>query len=43
MTFGEVADMYIAAHEQGWGNPKHRQQSCHMWGSPPSSMRRLGA
>jgi integrase len=26
MTFGEVADMYIAAHEQGWRTPKHRQQ-----------------
>jgi integrase len=26
MTFGEVADMYIAAYEQGWRNPKHRQQ-----------------
>jgi integrase len=26
MTFGEVADMYLAAHEQGWRSPKHRQQ-----------------
>src|SRR5262245_26070007 len=26
MTFGEVADMYIAAHEASWRNPKHRQQ-----------------
>ncbi len=26
MTFGEVADMHIAAHEQGWRNLKHRQQ-----------------
>jgi integrase len=26
MTFGEVADMYIAAYEQSWGSPKHRQQ-----------------
>jgi integrase len=26
MTFGEVADMYIAAHEQSWRSPKHRQQ-----------------
>jgi integrase len=26
MTFGDVADRYIAAHEAGWRNPKHRQQ-----------------
>ncbi len=26
ITFGEVADRYIAAHEAGWRNPKHRQQ-----------------
>jgi hypothetical protein len=26
MTFGEVADMYIAAYEQSWRSPKHRQQ-----------------
>ena len=26
ITFGEVADHYIAAHEAGWRNPKHRQQ-----------------
>jgi integrase len=26
MTFGNVADMYLAAHEQSWRNPKHRQQ-----------------
>jgi integrase len=26
MTFGEVADVYIAAHEASWRNPKHRQQ-----------------
>jgi integrase len=26
MTFGDVADMYIAAHEASWRNPKHRQQ-----------------
>jgi integrase len=26
MTFGEVADMYIAAHEAAWRNPKHRKQ-----------------
>jgi integrase len=26
MTFGEVADMYIAAHEASWRNLKHRQQ-----------------
>ena len=25
-TFGEMADRYIAAHESGWKNPKHRQQ-----------------
>ena len=25
-TFGEAADPYIAAHESGWRNPKHRQQ-----------------
>ena len=25
-TFGEMADRYIAAHESGWRNPKHRQQ-----------------
>jgi integrase len=25
-TFGEMADQYIAAHEAGWRNPKHRQQ-----------------
>jgi integrase len=25
-TFGETADRYIAAHESGWRNPKHRQQ-----------------
>jgi integrase len=25
-TFSEVADAYIAAHETGWRNPKHRQQ-----------------
>src|SRR5689334_22503963 len=26
MTFGEVAALYIAAHEDGWRNPKHRAQ-----------------
>jgi hypothetical protein len=26
MTFAQVADMYIAAHEAAWRNPKHRQQ-----------------
>jgi integrase len=26
MTFGEVADMVLAAHERSWRNPKHRQQ-----------------
>jgi integrase len=26
MTFGEVANMYIAAYEQSWRSPKHRQQ-----------------
>jgi integrase len=26
MTFGEVADMHIAAHETSWRSPKHRQQ-----------------
>jgi integrase len=26
MTFGEVADMYIAAHEASWRSPKHRRQ-----------------
>jgi integrase len=26
MTFGEVAEMYIAAYEQSWRSPKHRQQ-----------------
>jgi integrase len=26
MTFGEVADMYIAAHEAAWRSPKHHQQ-----------------
>ena len=26
MTFVEVADMFLAAHEQSWRNPKHRQQ-----------------
>ena len=25
-TFGQCADQYIAAHESGWKNPKHRQQ-----------------
>jgi len=25
-TFAEIADAYIAAHEAGWRNPKHRQQ-----------------
>jgi hypothetical protein len=25
-TFREVAALYIAAHEAGWGNPKHRAQ-----------------
>jgi integrase len=25
-TFGQCADQYIAAHESGWRNPKHRQQ-----------------
>jgi len=25
-TFHEVADLYIAAHEAGWRNPKHHQQ-----------------
>lgn len=25
-AFGQVADAYIAAHEAGWRNPKHRQQ-----------------
>jgi integrase len=26
MTFGEVADLYIAAHEAAWRSPKHHQQ-----------------
>jgi len=26
MTFAQVADMFLDAHEQGWRNPKHRQQ-----------------
>lgn len=26
ITFGDVADKYIAAHEAGWRNPKHRHQ-----------------
>jgi len=26
MTFRQVAEMYIAAHEAGWRNAKHRQQ-----------------
>ena len=26
VTFGEVADSYIASHKEGWRNPKHRQQ-----------------
>jgi len=26
MTFQECAEAYIAAHEAGWRNPKHRQQ-----------------
>ncbi len=26
MTFKECAEAYIAAHEPGWKNPKHRQQ-----------------
>jgi integrase len=26
MTFGEVADMYMHAHEASWRSPKHRQQ-----------------
>ena len=26
LTFREVADRYIAAHEASWRNPKHRQQ-----------------
>ena len=25
-TFRSVADAYLAAHEEGWRNPKHRQQ-----------------
>ena len=25
-TFGQCADQYLAAHESGWKNPKHRQQ-----------------
>jgi integrase len=25
-TFREVAELYIAAHQQSWRNPKHRQQ-----------------
>ena len=26
VTFGEVADAYIASHKEGWRNAKHRQQ-----------------
>jgi integrase len=26
LTFGQFADTYIDAHEDGWKNPKHRQQ-----------------
>jgi integrase len=26
ITFAQVTDMFLAAHERGWGNPKHRQQ-----------------
>jgi integrase len=29
ITFAQVADMYIEAHEQSWRNPKHRQQWQH--------------
>jgi len=28
MTFGEAADMFLAAHEASWRNPKHHQQWC---------------
>lgn len=26
ITFGEVADRYIASHQEAWRNAKHRQQ-----------------
>ena len=26
MTFKQCADAYLAIHEAGWKNPKHRQQ-----------------
>jgi len=26
MTFSKCAELYIASHERGWANPKHRQQ-----------------
>jgi integrase len=26
ITFAQVADMFLAAHERSWRNPKHRQQ-----------------
>ncbi len=26
MTFSRCAELYIASHERGWANPKHRQQ-----------------
>jgi integrase len=37
MTFGQVAEAYLKAHEAGWRNPKHRRQwrsSLHTYAAP---------
>lgn len=41
ITFGEVADSYIASHKEGWRNAKHRQQWMNTLGTYAGSLRPL--
>ena len=41
VTFGEVADSYIASHKEGWRNAKHRQQWTNTLSAYAGSLRLL--
>lgn len=41
ITFGEVADSYIASHKEGWRNAKHRQQWTNTLSTYAGSLRLL--
>lgn len=41
VTFGEVADSYIASHKEGWRNAKHRQQWTNTLATFAASLRPL--